>query len=306
MGEIESFLRALLTDKDVIRTRLPQPLHNILFNRIAKKRAKVIRPDYEKIGGGSPIFEDTEKIASLLRAELNTNIYTFHRYLPSTHKESMQKIVKAQNLIVFPFFSQFSYATTGSIAKFFQKYLPKGCTTKMRWIKSYAGDAAFVQSFQKKIRNFLKEKNLNEDECILFFSAHGLPQSFIEQGDIYQTECEISFKKIAEGFPKAQKRLCYQSKFGKGEWLRPYTDEACEEILDWCKDKKNIVFVPLSFTSDHIETLFEIEDLYLPIIRKKGLNAFRIPALNLERYWIDAIKKILKNTNLCNNSMLIR
>ncbi len=305
LSEIEPFLKTLLTDKEVIRTRFPQVLHNLLFQRVAKKRAQVIRSDYEKIGGKSLIYEDTEKIASILQAELNVQVYTFHRYLSATHKEFFQKISKAKDLIVFPFFPQFSFATTGSIARFFHKHLPLSVTKKMKWIKSYPEHPSFIQSYQTKIHNYLKEKKLKEKECLLFFSAHGLPKKFIETGDVYQRECEISYLKIIEKFSKAQKRLCYQSKFGRGEWIRPYTDESCETILDWC-EKKHVVFVPLSFTSDHIETLFEIEDLYLPIIRKKGLKAYRVPALNLEKYWINAIKDILEVSDLSTNSMLIR
>lgn len=101
-------------------------------------------------------------------------------------------------------------------------------------------------------------------------------------------------------------RLCYQSKFGRGEWLRPYTNEACEEILSWHEGRKNVVFIPISFTSDHIETLFEIEKLYLPPIQKNGLSAFRCPALNLEPYWLNAILEILEEPNLHDNDSLIR
>ena len=101
-------------------------------------------------------------------------------------------------------------------------------------------------------------------------------------------------------------QLCYQSKFGKGEWLRPYTNEVCEEILKWNEKRKNIVFVPISFTTDHIETLFEIEKLYLPLIEKNGLKAYRCPALNLEPYWIDALAEIAKGPILYDNHLLIR
>ncbi len=298
LDEIRSFLTELLCDPDVIRTRFPKFFHNLLFTRIAKKRSQAIRVDYEEIGGKSPIYFDTEILAKILSDKLNRPVYTFHRYLPATHAESLKQIETQKELIVLPLFPQFSYSTTGSIARFLKKPL--------RWIKSYAAHPAFIAAYQKRIREFLEQNLLVEEECSLLFSAHGLPRQFVDEGDPYEWECNQSFKRVRTAFPKALSKLCYQSKFGKGEWLRPYTNEACEEILDWHEGRKNVIFVPISFTSDHIETLFEVEKLYLPIIRSKGLNAFRCPALNLESYWIDALIEILKETNLSTSQMLIR
>src|SRR6185295_13080592 len=121
----------------------------------------------------------------------------------------------------------------------------------------YAGHPAFIKAYQRRIAEFMQEKELKEEETIFLFSAHGLPQKYIDAGDIYESECNLSFQLVAKGFPKAISKLSYQSKFGKGEWLRPYTDKLCQEIED--EGRKNLVFVPISFTSDHIETLFEVE-----------------------------------------------
>lgn len=302
LDEIPSFLTSLLCDRDVIRTRFPTFFHNWFFGRIARKRSLKIREDYHEIGGRSPIYFDTEALKDALTERLNAPVYTFHRYLPATHAGSIQQIAQAKELIVLPLFPQFCYATTGSIARFLSPHLP----TKLRWIKSYAGHPAFISSYQKRIAIFLKEHHLPEDETLLFFSAHGIPKSFVDEGDPYEKDCNLSYNEVMKAFPNIKSRLCYQSKFGRGEWLRPYTNEACEEILNWHEGRKHIVFIPISFTSDHIETLFEIEKLYLPIIREKGLKSYRCPALNLESYWIDGLVEILKETDLHDNDTLIR
>lgn len=298
--EIAPFLKELLCDRDVIRTRFPDFFHNWFFSRIAKKRALKIRHDYEQIGGRSPIYFDTETLATELSKRLKAPVLTFHRYLPSTHREALEKINAAKELKVIPLFPQFCYATTGSIARFFHP------GTNLRWIRSYADHPAFTKAYARRIEEFLREKELREEETVLLFSAHGVPKSFIEEGDIYESECRASYAQVMHHFPKAHSQLCYQSKFGRGEWLRPYTNEACEQILSWHEGRKNIVIVPISFTSDHIETLFEIEKLYLPILASKGLNAYRCPALNLEPYWIDALVQIAKTEDLFANEMLIR
>lgn len=292
LEEIRPFLETLLCDRDVIRTSFPTFFHNWLFKKVAKKRALKVKEDYKKIGGRSPIYFDTEKLRELLQEKLQVPVYTFHRYLPATHPGSLEAISKEKELIVLPLFPQFSSATTGSIARFLSPY------PHLRWISSYASHPAFIGAYQRRIRDFLAEKGLQETQTLLLFSAHGVPKKFVDEGDVYEKECNLSFASVMQGFPQAKGRLCYQSKFGRGEWLRPYTNEACESILDWHEGRTNIVFIPISFTSDHIETLFEIEELYLPIIGKKGLNAYRCPALNLESYWVEALQNILQTSCL--------
>lgn len=307
LGEVESFLIELLCDRELIRTRLPTFAHHFLFRRIAKKRAPKVIPDYESIGGKSPIYETTEVIAENLRKKLQTTVLTFHRYLPSTHKASLLAIeaCKDPEIRVFPFFPQFSFATTGSIATLFAKQLSPQTLKKLSWIKSYPAHPAFIESWQRKIRLFLKEHNLEEKETALLFSAHGLPRSFVDEGDPYEKECNASFQTVLSAFPNAIGKLSYQSKFGRGEWLRPYTQDSSEDI-SWTQKRKNVVFVPLAFTSDHIETLFEIEQLYLPLVRSKGLGALRCPAFNLADFWIDAILRILEDGPLCAIEDLLR
>lgn len=308
LEEIAPFLRSLLTDKEVIRSGLPQPLHNWIFSRAANKRAIKVAHDYESIGGKSPIYEDTETIAEKLRGELGCKILTFHRYIPSTHpafKNEARKLIEDE-ILVFPMFPQFSYATTGSIALWFSNCLPE-IASRLRWIKSYPAHPEYIGSFQASIRDFLEKNKLKDEETALLFSAHGLPLKFIEEGDLYKSECQRSFEEIGAAFPKALKKLSFQSKFGPGEWIRPYTDEFCEDVLNWNQGFSNVVFVPLSFTSDHIETLYEVEQLYLPIIRKNGLSAFRCPALNLRPDWIRSIAQIIASEhNFSSNQMLLR
>ncbi len=305
--ELEPFLKELLCDRDVIRTKFPDWLHKWMFRRIAKKRALKIRVDYERIGF-SPIYEDTEALRAALQERCGVPVFTFHRYLPATHRRSLSQIEKCElsEIRALPLFPQFCYGTTGSVARFFSENLPREVVQKLRWVKSYAEHPSFIQAWQKRISGFLADRKLDDKDTFLFFSAHGVPRAFIDEGDPYQEECARSFRGVMEGFPNIPGRLAYQSKFGRGEWLRPYTEEECKIALSWAKERKQIVFVPISFTSDHIETLFEIEELYLPLIRASGLNAHRCPALNLDPEWISGLQTIAKQSVLFSNQTLIR
>ena len=308
LEEIPSFLTELLTDGDVIRTSFPRFFEKWFFKRRALKRADIIAHDYKLIGGKSPIFRDTESIAQELRSRLNLPVITFHRYLKETHAETFRQIQESvsDEFIVFPLFPQFSYATTGSIARFFEDNIDEKTLSKMRWIRSYPTHPSYIAAMQTVIRDFLKEQNLEEKDVVLFFSAHGLPQEFVDEGDPYERECHKSFDEIRKGFPAAYSLIAFQSKFGPGEWLRPYTSELCEIPQTWNHGRRNVVFIPLSFTSDHIETLFEIEYQYLPAIRAQGLEAFRCPAMNLRQDWLEAVVEIVKEPFYAMTEQLVR
>jgi ferrochelatase len=139
LNEVYPFLKELLTDRDVIRTRLPKILNTLLFTRVAKKRAKKVCLDYEEIGGKSPIFDDTEALAHLLKDKFEGPVLTFHRYLTATHQDFLTQVenLKVDRIRLFPLFPQFTYATTGSAARFFEKHLSKKTVAKFRWVKSY-------------------------------------------------------------------------------------------------------------------------------------------------------------------------
>ncbi|MEL7431748.1 MAG: ferrochelatase [Chlamydiota bacterium] len=305
--EIPEFLIELLCDQEVLRTGLPRSWHKFVFTRIAKKRAKKVEEDYREIGGKSPIHEDTEELARQLAQDLDIKISTFHRYLPKTHAKSLETLEMAseEEITVLPLFPQFSYATTGSIAQFFVEHLTPATCDKLRWIRSYPDHKSFTLAYEQKIRTFLTSNNLQEEEVLLFFSPHGIPQRYVKT-DPYQKECEASYRAIKSAFPKALSRLCYQSKFGPGAWLKPYTEEAASSILSWHQGRKHVLFIPLSFTSDHIETLFEIEKLYLPLVKKQGLCAYRLDALNLDSHWVQGISDLLQVEEKSTTKALLR
>ncbi len=294
LDEVEEFLIELLSDQELLRTPFPAWLHRFLFKRVAKKRSHAIREDYAVIGGKSPIFEDTESLARLLGGG---EVVTFHRYLPKTHPAFLERMeqLSSERITVFPFFPQFRYATTGSIALWFQRHLSPDVNKRLDWIRSYPTHPLYIAAMCQVLRECLEENHLKEEEVLLLFSAHGLPQQFIDTGDSYKVECEQSFEAICSQFPQARSQLSYQSQFGKDPWIQPYTKEVCQKIS---QERRHVVVIPLSFTSDHIETLYEIEYLYLPAIRARGLLAYRCPALNLRKAWVETIASLIKERSL--------
>ncbi len=303
--EVYPFLKELLCDQDVVRTGFYQPLHNLLFSYIAKKRSRTVGEDYQEIGGASPIFSDTEELACQLRTLLKKKVLCFHRYLPSTHAAFINDLqaLEAKKILAVPLFPQFSYATTGSCARFFENNLCGRILEKIQWIPSYAEHPSFIEAYRKQIEAALNQRGFKEEDVCLFYSFHGVPKKFICFNDPYQHHCTSSFEALKKFFPQADHVMAYQSKFGKGEWLRPYTIDLVEQDLSWLK-KKHVFFVPLSFTSDHIETLFEIQMQYIKPLQEKGISAFRISSLQGQVEWLYQV--ILSYMPYTTTSALIR
>jgi protoporphyrin/coproporphyrin ferrochelatase len=290
-AEIGPFLRELLCDQDLIQTRLPAPLHRLIFSRTARKRTGLVAHQYSQIGGGSPIYGDTERLAQELRQQLNVQLLTFHRYLPATHPSFIKEMeALTEDVLVFPLFPQFSYTTTGSAARWLARHLSPRTLSRLRWIRSYCDHPAWVDAVAAPLRS--------QHDATLLCSAHGLPVSYVEKGDPYQAECERSLRALLQRLPHLTGQLSYQSQFGKAEWLKPSTAQMCDQLT------QRTLIVPLSFTSDHLETLYEIEEEYLPRLRQRGIAAERIPAIGLHAEWV--LPLLHDRPNLCQTADLIR
>jgi ferrochelatase len=167
-----------------------------------------------------------------------------------------------------------------------KKHLPD---RKINLIPSYATHPLFIEAHAQIIEQFFQENHLSFEDTLVLCSCHSLPVSYIEKGDPYEKECLASFKALQRRLPHLEMILSFQSQFDRSKWLTPTT-----ESLSTKNYTKKVAILPLSFTSDHIETLFEIEYLYLPNFRK-STPAFRIPALNLSPHWITAAKAIISD-----------
>ncbi|WP_201456620.1 ferrochelatase [Chlamydia sp. 17-3921] len=300
--ELEIFLTSLLTDKDVTGKILPSFLHKKFFSFIAKKRAPKVLPQYLSLNNWSPIYNDTEVLAQLLARILETPVISFHRYLPETHKKTLESLQKLnpQSIVGIPLFPHFTYAVTGSIARFFHLQVPQYNIT---WISQFGSHTSFVSCMEQHIRNFLKTNQIQEQQCCFLFTAHGLPQRFIRQGDPYQKQCENSFSAISNRFSKTESFLCYQSKFGLGQWLKPSTKKLSYELES---QKHYVLIIPFGFVSDHLETLYEIDKEYVPALQSRGYKALRLPAIQSFPLWSQTLADIIKSSTPLELEFLIK
>ena len=302
LEDVRPFLYNLFADPEIIR--LPSPLLQApLAWLISTLRAKKSQENYKKIGGGSPLRRITEEQGQALRSQLQQNgheakVYIGMRYWHPFTEEAIAQIKSDQieELVILPLYPQFSISTTGSnfrlLERIWQKD-PELQKIKYTVVPSWYGNQYYLQSMANLISTKLDQVK-NPQEAHIFFSAHGVPVSYIEEaGDPYQKEIEACAAQIMKTLnrPNAY-TLAYQSRVGPVEWLQPYTDVAIEELAG--KGVKELVVVPISFVSEHIETLEEIDMEYREIAEHAGIETFaRVPAPDTDPTFIQALADVV-------------
>lgn len=307
LSAIRGFLFNLFNDKAIIN--LPQPLRFLLAKLISARREKKAIKIYEKMGGKSPILEITQAQAHCLEKELSFygdfKVFVAMRYADPRAAQVVHEVSEynPKKIILLPLYPQFSTATTASSFEEFEhkvKYvMPKIALQK---ICCYPLAPEFIVSHAKLIKQvFLKSPNQNLNEIRFLFSAHGLPQKLIDQGDPYVFHVEKTTNSVTENFANLMGidqrlldfKVCYQSKVGPLQWTGPSLEH---EIRRCALDKKIPLIVPISFVSEHSETLVELDIDYKNLADEIGLKHYlRVPALNADGHFIKALTDICLN-----------
>ncbi|CAN1262579.1 Ferrochelatase-2, chloroplastic, partial [Linum perenne] len=256
---------------DIIRLpRLFQFLQRPLAQLISTLRAPKSKEGYAAIGGGSPLRKITDEQAYAIKDALQAK---------DIKKDRITK------LVVLPLYPQFSISTTGSSLRVLQSIFREDAYLSrlpVSIIQSWYQRQGYVKSMADLIEEELQTFS-KPDEVMVFFSAHGVPVSYVEEaGDPYRDQMEDCIYLIMQEL-KARgvyndHTLAYQSRVGPVQWLKPYTDEVLVELGK--KGVKSLLAVPVSFVSEHIETLEEIDMEYRELALESGIeNWGRVPAL---------------------------
>ena len=286
-------------------------MQTVIASFISKRRAPKSRAAYESIGGGSPILKYSNTQAKLIRESLeeryglSVKTYIGMRYWYPFTEEGLEQIRKdsIQALVILPLYPQFSISTSGSSLRLLQEEFSKDSakygdmvhTVVSSWYERPGYVNAMSALINKELASFTQKeieeaKEAAPDKAPLhvLFSAHGVPQSYIEAGDPYQKQIMACVDRISESIkdPNVEVHLSYQSRVGPIEWLRPYTDDVLPNLGE--SGVRNLVVVPISFVSEHIETLEEIDIEYRELAEESGVtNWRRCPALNTDETFIN-------------------
>ncbi len=304
LEDVGPFLYNLFSDPEIIR--LPfRWLQKPLAWFIASRRTRTSQENYKQIGGGSPLRRITEAQGEALKEQLGylgqeAKIYVGMRYWHPYTEEAIAQITqdKVEHLVILPLYPQFSISTSGSSFRLLEKLWqedPKLQPIEYTVIPSWYKEPGYLQAMAELIAQEI-EQFANPDEVHIFFSAHGVPKSYVEEaGDPYQQEIEECTALIMQTLNRPNAHtLAYQSRVGPVEWLQPYTEDALKEL--GAQGVKDLVVVPISFVSEHIETLQEIDIEYREVAEESGIHNFRrVPAPNTHPVFINALADLVIN-----------
>lgn len=300
---IYPFLTNFFTDPNIIR--LPYPLRRVIAWIIATRRTKKEAGDsYAALGGKSPLLENTQAQANALEAALNRRspdlqckVFIAMRYWHPLSGETAAKVkdFAPDEIVLLPLYPQYSTTTTRSSLQAWQLACKKaGLSVPTSTVCCYPAGDGFIEASARLIRNALDQAPAGTR---VLFSAHGLPESIIREGDPYQWQCEWSASEIAAalGLAQSQWQICYQSRVGPKKWIGPSTDEALHKAAE---DKvPGVLVYPHAFVSEHVETLVEIEQEYRHVAETLGIPWFgRVSTVGISDVFIDSLADMVQSS----------
>ena len=273
LDEVEVFLKNMFNDKRIIPA--PQPIRALIAKLIIFKRLKESKSNYEKIGGKSPIVDYTNALIESLQKNVDASVYMVMRYTPPFAKDVVEELQNVEEIYAIPLYPHYSKTTTLSSMEDLQATLTKyKIAAKLKTIDAYYNDPSYNRCIVQRIKEALNGDNPSDFELV--FSAHGLPQKIIDQGDLYQKHLKYNLfharrELLKEGIEFHKTHLAYQSRLGPAQWIKPYLETKLVSLK-----KRKVILYPLAFTIDNSETEYELLQEYKEIADELGFEEYRV------------------------------
>ncbi len=293
---VEPFLRNLFSDPAILR--VPALVRRFLAPFLARRRAATARGIYARIGGRSPILEQTRAQAVALDTALaaRSSTQSFRSFVAMRYwhpfigeAAAAVQAYAPDRIILLPLYPQLSTTTTeSSIGEWQRVVQAKGIAAPLQAICCYPGESGFIAAAAALVREAY-EPAAASGPTRLLFSAHGLPEKVVKSGDPYQWQVERTAKAIVArlAIPGLDWRVCYQSRVGPLKWIGPSTDS---EINRAGAEGKAVVLFPIAFVSEHSETLVELDIEYRELAHRAGVRAWRrVPTVGTHPAFIDGL-----------------
>src|ERR1700736_1690147 len=302
---VEPFLLKLLLDPDIIPLGPLGMLRKPIAKMISSRRSIPVAGKYAEIGRRSPIRLLTERqrvrLVEALSPYIETVAVTAMRYWHPMSAEAAETLRNAgalDHIVLLPLYPHFSYATTLSSLKEWRRvYGPADGRAKEHTVGQFYDHPLYIQAVTQRIGSVLRQFP-DSSRIHLVFSAHGLPMSLVEKGDPYPKQIEETVRLVCETgsrqYPEWPRThlLCYQSRVGPAKWLQPSLTGTVERLGH--EGVKEMLGVPISFVTEHIETLHEINIEAREEAKKVGIERFRMmPAVGDSPLFIGALKDLV-------------
>jgi ferrochelatase len=305
MESVEPFLYNLFCDPDIIEIPFGALLRKPLARWIARRRAPKAAQHYAELGGSSPLLPLTERQARALEKALAPQVeakaFIAMRYWRPFTAEAVRALeaMAPEEIVLLPLYPQYSFATTGSSFNEWKR-CSRNSQTPVRVVERFFDHPLYIAALAEKINLSLAHfdpvryaASQGIAQTHILFSAHGLPESFVKRGDPYQREVEATVRLAMHrgGWPNPHS-LCYQSKVGPQKWLEPSIHDEIHRLAD--AGVKQLLVVPVSFVSEHIETLHEINMETREEAAALGIRLFRMaPAVGDSGLFISCLKDLV-------------
>ena len=294
---VRPFLYNLFSDRAIIG--LPTPLRLPLAWVIAARRARTARGIYAQLGGASPLLANTEAQAGALEVELGAEHRCFiaMRYWhPLTAATvGVVKTWQPDETILLPLYPQYSTTTSASsIETWRREAMRQSLKGETRAIRSYPVAEGFVAAVAAAVAKSIDEAEVAGAPLRLLFSAHGLPLKIVAAGDPYPREVESTAAAVISALarPGLDWLVCYQSRVGPLAWLGPSVEE---ELRRAGREGVAVVVAPISFVSEHSETLVELDRDYRELAEACGVPAYhRVPTVGTDPRFIGALADLVR------------
>jgi ferrochelatase len=298
---VEPFLYNLFSDPDIINFPLAWMARRPLARYISHRRAAVVREHYDAIGGRSPIRLLTDRQARRLEQALSRDYdvrcWVAMRYWKPLTTETAQAVSETplDALVLLPLYPQYSFATTlSSLKEWNRVYRPAPGAPAAKMIDEFHTNPLYIEALVERLDTSLSHFD-DPGGVQLVFSAHGLPLSLIERGDPYQRQVEETVRAVmARGRWGNAHALCYQSRVGRQKWLEPSLAQTLPQLAK--AGKKQLLIIPISFVTEHIETLHEINMEARHEALAAGVKQFEMmPAVGDSPRFIEALAGLVRD-----------
>ncbi|HUW97278.1 MAG TPA: ferrochelatase [Acidiferrobacter sp.] len=300
LDAVEPFLRNLFSDPDIFQLPLAALTQRVFARLVASRRRVEASRGYAALGGASPIGAHTQDQARALEqalADLKARVFVCMRYWHPLTAEVVAALKAGgfERVVFLPLFPQYSLTTTGSARnEFIRQCARLHYHPDVQFVGSWYQEEDYlkgvVSSIEAAAARFSKP---SPTDISLLLSAHGVPQMLVDRGDPYQREIEATAECVGKRLAWPHVTLCYQSRVGPREWLRPYVDDV---VRDQARaGVKQILVYPIAFVSDHVETLYELGMTYATLAHNVGVEEYHVvPALNDNPLLIKALEHIVR------------
>lgn len=283
---IEPFLRNLFSDRTIIDFRIGNAPQRFLAGKIAKSRARKVAHEYEKMGGSSPQLKHLngllEKVRALYLQKTGRTLVThpgmcyWHPFIEDAVREA--SATQWERIFVTTLYPQWSYTTGGvCMSRFYATQNISPLSGVMQVTPFWHQDEGYNRCIARRVEKAAAQLSVSVSECHVLFSAHSLPAYTVAKGDPYTQHLNEQIAVITSMVKPHSHSLSYQSRTGPITWLGPETSTRLNELVEM---KRPVIVIPISFVSDHIETLIELDEQYLADARKKGMLIARTESLN--------------------------